>query len=74
MSGLGGPLALLSIWALTTVPAGFSVYILRTMFAERWPGSDAAALVESAVGTIVLWLALSAAFTAWGCAQSWRRA
>ncbi|HEU5316315.1 MAG TPA: hypothetical protein VFX49_09415 [Chloroflexota bacterium] len=74
MRGIGGPLALLSIWALTTVPAGFSVYILRTIFTERWPGSAAGAAVESLPGTLLIWLAVTAAFTAWGCAQSWRRA
>ena len=54
------------MWALTTVPAGFSVYILRNMFAERWPGTELASFIESPAGTVVMWFALTLLFTAWG--------
>jgi len=71
---LGGFWALLAIWALTTVPAAFSVYILRTMLTERWPGTDLAAAVESLPGTLAIWFILTVGFTAWGTAHTWLRA
>ena len=61
---LTGWRALLTIWPLTTVPAGFSVYIIRTALSERWPVALHAA--ETPLGTLVLWLALTFCFTAWG--------
>jgi hypothetical protein len=69
---VGGPWAALSIWALTSVPAAFCAYIIRTVFTERWAGTDAAAVVESLPGTVAIWLALTVAFTVWGTAHSWR--
>jgi hypothetical protein len=71
---IGGLGALFSVWALTTVPAGFSVYILRNIFAERWPGTDLGFFVESAAGTAALWFALTLLFTAWGLGGRRRRA
>jgi hypothetical protein len=70
---LGGPWAALSIWVLTSVPAAFSVYIIRTVFIERWPETGAAAVVESLPGTIAIWLVLTLFFTTWGTAHTWRR-
>ena len=63
---IGGWRALLSVWALTVVPAAFGVYILRTMVVERWPGSGLAGAVESVLGTVVVWLLLTVGFVAWG--------
>ena len=70
---LGGVGALASIWALTSVPAFFCVFIVRTVFTERWPGSEAGAVVESLPGTVAIWLVLTVAFTAWGTEHVWRR-
>jgi hypothetical protein len=70
---IGGFWALLSIWSLTTIPSAFSVYILRTMFTERSPGTDAAAAVESLPGTLAIWFLLTLVFTAWGTAHTWQR-
>ena len=74
MRRLGGFWALLSIWALTAIPAAFSVYIIRTIFSERWPGTAAAAAVESLPGTLAIWFALTVGFTAWSTAPTWQPA
>ena len=71
---IGGPGALLSVWALTTVPAGFTVYILRTVFTERWAGSGVASFVESLPGTAAAWLFATLLLTAWGLGSARRRA
>jgi hypothetical protein len=71
---IGGPGALFSVWALTTVPAGFSVYILRTIFTERWAGTDLASFIESLAGTAALWLTITLLLTAWGLGGRRRRA
>ena len=63
--------ALLAIWALTTVPAGFSVYIIRTALSERWPA--ALQVVETPLGTLIVWLGLTIGFTAWGLSGGRRR-
>ena len=73
MRSLGGFWALLSIWALTTVPGAFSVYIIRTILTERWPGTDVAAAVVSLPGSLAIWFLLTIMFTAWGTAPTWRR-
>jgi len=71
---IGGPGALISVWALTTVPAGFSVYILRTVFTERWTGSALASFIESPAGTVAVWLVVTLLLTAWGLGGASRRA
>ncbi len=58
-------------WALSTVPAGFCVYIIRTVFTERLP--EYAAGVVTLPATIALWLAFSLLITAWAIGGPERR-
>jgi hypothetical protein len=66
LRNIGGPWALASIWALTAVPAGFCVYILRTAYSERWQATGVAVFVESWAGTAAIWLVVTIALTVWG--------
>ena len=70
---VGGWGALASVWALTAVPAALTVYIIRNVFVERWPGTPVTAVMEGPMVAIGLWAVLSALLTAWGAGASRRR-
>jgi hypothetical protein len=62
---------LVSVWALTLIPAACGLYILRSLIAERWPQWQPA--LESPLGALLAWVLLAALLAAWGLGGVQRR-
>jgi len=60
-----------SVWALTLVPALCGLYILRSLVAERWPQWSPA--LETPLGALLAWALLAALLAAWGLGGIRRR-